>query len=202
MRTHRLVPLSLALGAVLGANPALAATAATAWSLDLASGTGNVEFHAIGNPGFLRIKGRAAKPPKGVLEIRGAEVTGEISIDLDSIDTGMSLRNRHMKEKYLETAKYPVARLRLVKLSLPPAFQETSAEFDAPFQATLDVHGTPSPVTGTIKVARRAERVTVAADFETKVADHRIEKPGYLGVTMADVVKIHCEFDAPLKAGR
>jgi len=172
------------------------------WSLDLQNGQAQVEFHAIGKPGFLRINGKAAKPPKGVLEIRGAEVSGEISIELDAIDTGIALRNRHMKEKYLETAKYPVARLRLTKLSLPPAFQDPSAEFEVPFQATLDVHGTPSPVTGTAKVLRKEGRVAVAADFETKVASHKIEKPGYLGVTMADVVKVHCEFDAPLKAGR
>ena len=71
---------------------------------DYTSASGTVEFcSATGHPSALHVDG------KGVglkdLSISQNNVTGTVSFDLNTLDTGISMRNEHMKEKYLEVTK-------------------------------------------------------------------------------------------------
>lgn len=44
---------------------------------------------------------------------------GEVHVDLASLDTGLSLRNKHMRENHLETDKYPEAMFQLESMTIP-----------------------------------------------------------------------------------
>ena len=73
---------------------------------------GDVKFTAVGKPGFLKIRGESkGQFPKGSIKIEKDSVTGEFDFDLKNLDTGIELRNTHMKDKYLEVAKFPSAKL-------------------------------------------------------------------------------------------
>src|SRR5689334_7763540 len=77
-------------------------------SINLDQGKGEVEFRAKGHPNAIKIV-RKGSAPHGVLNIEGQKVTGKVSFDLSSLDTGIKLRTRHMREKYLEVERFPEA---------------------------------------------------------------------------------------------
>ncbi len=80
---------------------------------------GEVKFIATGKPGFLKIKGESkGKGPAGKITITDGAATGEFTFELASLDTGIDLRNDHMKNKYLEIGKFPLARLAIDRLTI------------------------------------------------------------------------------------
>ncbi|MBI3535304.1 MAG: YceI family protein [Deltaproteobacteria bacterium] len=91
------------------------------WLVDLEKCNGSVAFKAIGRPSALKINGKGEKA-KGTLIIDGVVITGTTSFNLDSLDTGITLRNTHMKKKYLDTEKYPSAKFVFTSMTLPGSF--------------------------------------------------------------------------------
>ena len=91
---------------------------ALAAPIDLSKTSHEINFLAVGQPSALKISGKLApgSAMTGKLEVVKNELVGNASIALDSFDTGIGLRNRHMKEKYLETAKYPEAKISLKQI--------------------------------------------------------------------------------------
>lgn len=85
-------------------------------TLDLKEG--GMEFVAIGRPAMIRIKGEGPKP-EGNLSISDGNVSGKLLLALDKLKTGIDLRDTHMKDKYLETKKYPQAELTITKCQMP-----------------------------------------------------------------------------------
>ena len=83
--------------------------------IDLSTTEGKVEFLAVGQPSALKIRGKLSdeKPISGSLEVVDGSLSGTAKVKLDGFDTGIELRNRHMKEKYLETGKYPETAVKL-----------------------------------------------------------------------------------------
>ncbi|GIX06795.1 MAG: hypothetical protein KatS3mg115_1198 [Candidatus Poribacteria bacterium] len=49
---------------------------------------------------------RAEVTVEDLSDILSKKVAGKITVDLDTITTGISLRDKHMREQYLETDKY------------------------------------------------------------------------------------------------
>ncbi|MCZ2244207.1 YceI family protein, partial [Neisseria meningitidis] len=66
----------------------------------------SVIFEGVGNPGFLTIEGKGGKV-KSTMEVKDRKTSGTFEVELKDFDTGLSLRNSHMKDKYLEVSKYP-----------------------------------------------------------------------------------------------
>jgi polyisoprenoid-binding protein YceI len=121
----------------------------------------------------------------GTLTLEGAKpahLAGEVSMDLATIDTGISLRNQHLRENYLEVAKgdgFNKAVLSDIHLS------EVGGEaFDGttPFTGTLLLHGVKHPVTGTMEIHREGEGRRVRAEFPLILTDFAVTPPEYLGV--------------------
>lgn len=162
-----------------------------AW--DLENAKGKTVFRAIGRPSLLRVKG-SAHSPKGRIVMDGNAMSGVFTVALGEFDTGISLRNTHMREKYLEVAKYPQASLEIKKLLLPE-------KGEVAFDGALMLHGVTKPVQGKAQIERRtengAELLRVEATFELKISDFEIQTPSYAGITVADVVTVAVECEAP-----
>jgi polyisoprenoid-binding protein YceI len=176
--------------------PALAGGKWT-WNADKA--TGSVEFVAIGSPASLRIHGVGA-PPKGTMTITDRAVSGACTFDLASIDTGIALRNKHMREKYLETAKYPKAVFTIVKMILPDDLsnQSFSAE-KVQYSAKLKLHGVERAFEGTANVTREENGLKVETEFELKLADFDIKTPSFMDITVSETVEVTVQATAPLE---
>jgi polyisoprenoid-binding protein YceI len=166
---------------------AFTSQAAVESTLTLKPSKGDVQIEAVGRPAMVKIKGKG-EGPTGALKIVGATVTGDITFTLDTLDTGIDLRNEHMKEKYLETKKHPKATLTLKEVALPAGWTKEKPQVSgAKFKGELTLHGEKKPVEGTFEVTENKE---LKAKMELKISDYKIDIPSYLGITVADTVKV------------
>jgi polyisoprenoid-binding protein YceI len=123
-------------------------------------------------------------------------VHGALSADLTGIDTGIDLRNRHLREKYLEVDSQPayaVATLHTIRLSGAGA---AGLQGEVAFHGSFSLHGQSVPVMGQARLERLADRIKVEASFPVKVSDYGIKKPRHLGVGVKDTVTVKVSFDA------
>jgi polyisoprenoid-binding protein YceI len=121
---------------------------------------------------------------------------GRLVVDLRTIDTGIALRNDHLKEKYLEVDKgagYEQAVLSDVVLQ--------GLNADAPtgkgsFTGSLMLHGVKKTVTGPAEIRHAGTGWRVRASFPVNLPDYNIDKPRYLGVGVKDTVQVSVTFTA------
>jgi hypothetical protein len=117
-------------------------------------------------------------------------------VDLASLDTGIGLRNEHMKKNYLEVGRGQgfdhavLSRIRLGDAD-PQGIQGKT-----PFTGTFLLHGTTQPVSGQATIRRDGKDVRVEASFPVSVAAFGIEKPQYLGVGVRDQVTVNVSLTA------
>jgi len=129
-------------------------------------------------------------------------VTGEITFDLATLDTGIEMRNSHMKDKYLEIGRFPQAKLKLTEVTLPSSWSMDQPEIkDAAFKGLLTLHGIEKPVSGTFSASKNGSGIGVDAKFTTKITDFGIEIPKYLGITVADEVNMQVAMSELKTAG-
>lgn len=153
--------------------------------------------------------------PGGAFEAKTASITGrvalgagrplplagELSVDLASIDTGIALRNQHLREKYLEIAKGPAFDTAVLSdLRLSDA-DGAGFEGRTGFSGVLLLHGVKRPVSGTGEVRRVGPGARVEASFPLTLTDFGIEPPEYLGVGVANRVLVRVQLVAALAGG-
>jgi polyisoprenoid-binding protein YceI len=125
-----------------------------------------------------------------------AAFVGDLTVDLRTLDTGIGMRNDHMREQYLEVEKgdgFDKAVLSDVHLGEVDAetFQGRTT-----FTGTLRLHGTTRRITGAADVRRAGSSVRVEAAFPVTLADFGIPKPQYLGVGVKGEVQVKVSFTA------
>lgn len=140
----------------------------------------------------------------GPEKAKPASLTGELSVELATIDTGISLRNEHLREKYLQVARGPgFDKAVLSEIRVDDA---ADAGFDgrSAFTGTLSLHDARRQVTGTAVIRQLGSAVRVEASFPLALTDFGIEPPSYLGVGVANKVLVKVLFTATLQppAGR
>jgi polyisoprenoid-binding protein YceI len=162
----------------------LASTAAYA-ALTSASDA-KVSFGATGPAGF-KLEGTTS-------ELAVSEGAGNVvvSVQLGNLTTGISLRDHHMKEKYLEVGKYPSAVLTVARASLKLPSGGESQEADVP--GVLTLHGQTRAVT--VHYTAKSDGTAVAAQgrFHINMNEFGITVPSYLGVTVKPDVDVNASF--------
>lgn len=124
--------------------------------------------------------------PAGDFVGKTADVSGEATIKGDSVEadkivvnlknlkTGMSLRDKHAQEKYLETAKFPEAVL------------TKAVGKNGKGTGLLKIRGIEKEVSGTYKIDGKF----LKAEFPIKLSDFGITGVKYMGVGVDDEVKL------------
>jgi hypothetical protein len=120
---------------------------------------------------------------------------GALTVDLATLDTGIGLRNSHMRDNYLEVGRGE-GFSRAVLKDIAVGGDVATVSGQTSFTATLLVHGVERPVRGDARISRNAGRVRVEAGFPVVLADHEIAKPRYLGVGVRDQVQVRVRFEA------
>jgi hypothetical protein len=161
-------------------------------------GDGKVTFVATGTPSALKINGKMVsegeKSPLSVIfHMSGLTLTGHAEFQLASLDTGLDLRNKHMKEKYLETEKYPLAEFIWDPITLPAQF--TSGTFAGEFPATgeLKLRGVTRKLTGLFRIERNATEVQLRYTTSLKLSDFKIETPSYMGISVSEEISLETD---------
>ncbi|MAF12884.1 hypothetical protein CMK11_20735 [Candidatus Poribacteria bacterium] len=172
------------------------------------------------------ITGRAAKI-RGAIAIHdptrllGDSVDAWFEVDLTTIDTGIELRNAHMRDRFLQTADYPTATLRLrevtdavvaddagpdgvravsalepgvpTRLSILGSFRLHGAERQIQIDDLTVTHMSASDDT---KGVRPGDLLTVRGSFVIRLDDYDIERPRGLLLRLSDKVRVEFHMTA------
>lgn len=168
----------------------IAFNAAHAATIYKVSSGAKARFEASGKPSLMKIRGEGAEVT-GELQLGDSTATGKFELTLNQFDTGIGLRDRHMKEKYLETEKFPRAILEVKEVALPKGFQPGTDIKDAAFKGLLTLKGVTKPVSGTLNV--HGKELAINAKFQFSLADFPIGVPTYMGITVADQVSVSAD---------
>ena len=161
----------------------LAMSAPYAEAYEIAAG--KVSWLAVGKPGFLKITGEGGKLQGRAEAGADGKVSGTFTVKLADYTTGMDLRDKHMKEKYLEVAKHPEASVTVT------GWTPTVAE--SPFVGTLTLKGETKPVRDG-KASLREGKLHAA--FHVLLSDYpAVGVPSHLGITVAEDVTVEVEAD-------
>lgn len=110
----------------------------------------------------------------------------EITFPLNSLKTGMDLRDDHMKNNYLEVTKYPNAALKIMAFDLE----------DSVAKGRLNLHGVEKEVMLNFTATQKDDALTVESDFDLVLSDYGISIPSFQGITVAKDIKISVKFTA------
>lgn len=189
MNLHRIISLGVLVGFNL-------TTVAAVFPIDKSKSV--VEFTATGSPGGFKIVGTAGEGSSGgALQVNGTQVTGEVSVQLSTLDTGIELRTQHLKDKYLQVGQFPTAVVKLNPLTIPSPAQNFSTD-GLDFTGQLLLHGESQPIKGTVAVQRQNGSIAFDFQFVVRLSDHKIEIPSFAGVSVKEDVKVKASFSGPL----
>ncbi len=172
--------------------------AATKLILNLVQEKTPVEFLAIGRPSALKIKGTGAFA-SGFISFDEKGVSGELNLDLAKFETGLSLRDEHMKEKYLQISKngYSQAQIAIKEISISQSLFEKNQEIEnQSFKGILNLHGVKKEIKGSfsLKYEEKNSFASGNADFNIKLSDFNIDIPSFSGITVAEDVNVTIEY--------
>lgn len=172
--------------AVLSTAPALAAPAVT--------GTPKVTFVATGGMLIPDIEGTTSG-----LTVANDGTALLFTVGLGGLTSGIDLRDQHMREKYLDSPKFPVATLKIERSAL--TFPATSGEKKKGKAAgTFTVHGVSQPVNVGYALVKTNAGYKVDATFNLDLLKHGIPIPEYQMISIEPGVVASAIFefsDAP-----
>jgi len=153
---------------------------------------------------IVRIIGRTNKlSGQASIDLQNvAKSAGTVNVDLLTLDTGISLRNEHMR-KFLETDKYPAATYKFTSIKLDGNKLEPGKLVAGTATGTITIHGVTKPLQAPIELTylpqedpkyRPGDWVHFYSQFKVKVADFGIQIPGpMIGQKLANDLTIEID---------
>ena len=122
-------------------------------------------------------------------------VSGTLKVELQTLETGIGIRDRHMRNNYLEVEKPGFATATIDDIRVEKLDGKTT------FTGVLSLHGQKKKISGAADLQQRDGSIKVQAQFALKVSDFEIPAPTYLGVGVRDEIQIKVALTAtPAKA--
>lgn len=148
-----------------------------------------VQFTGVG-PGGFKMVGKTA-----ALSLVQDDKALTIVVALAELTTGIALRDKHMRDKYLEVQKFPDTRLTVPLAALPnPA---AGASVDVELKGNLTLHGVAREVPVKVQARCTPENVcTAKGSFTINMKDYGIVVPTYLGVTIKPDINVEAQLEA------
>ena len=134
-----------------------------------------------------KLEGRIDLDPANL----GDSIPVHFEVDLASLDTGLPMRNRHMRENHLETAKYPKAVFEGAAVRGPAgeALEPGKTKrFDV--EGTFTLHGVSRRirinVDATYAPQPQGDRISFQTTFPVLLGDYQISRPQFLFLKLAE----------------
>jgi polyisoprenoid-binding protein YceI len=159
---------------------------------------GVATFDAATNVPGIRIHGKSTS-----LSARAAIRSGEAGIVVDrleatipvkTLNTGMGLRDDHMRKYVFTTADGRVPDLRFAAENVSCAGSDGVSNCQV--AGHLEIRGKTEPCEIALKVARDGAAFRAVGDTTVKLSAYDIPAPSQLGVRTEDEIKVHLEFVA------
>jgi polyisoprenoid-binding protein YceI len=140
-----------------------------------------------------------------------AAASVDVTIDLTSLDTGISMRNEHMRsDKYLDTEKFASATFKSVSVAGPKSIAPNQAS-EINVTGDLTIHGVTKRVTVPVRVVVIPESelskgsrgpgdwIHATTTFSIKLTDYGITVPEKLVMKLANEVAVKLDVFAVAK---
>lgn len=164
----------------------LCATAAFAgWTK---SGAAEASFKAKG-PGGFKMEGKTT-----ALDVADDGKAVKVVVTLKDLSTGIALRDTHMRDKYLEVAKFPTTTLvvPIASLKIPAA----AGAIEGETKGTYTLHGVTKELPFKYKGACGADGVCkVDGEMDVNFKEFGISVPSYLGITVKPDLVVNAAFN-------
>lgn len=114
-----------------------------------------------------------------------------LEVDLASLDTGIGLRNRHMRENYLEVSRYPYATF---QGRIESVEAEPGGGFRVAARGGLSIHGVSRDRVLACRVEPAGAGFRARCGFEVLLTDHDIEIPRVMFLKLAEEIRLELDF--------
>ena len=141
-----------------------------------------LNFTAIGKPAFIKANG-SLPLARTDLVFESNSIQGTAEVELINLDSGIELRDKHLKEKYLQVEKYPKSSIEIPK-------QEIKYNKKIVLKAFLNLHGKKQEIILTTEFFKKDKMIKMLADFEIELSKFEIETPSFQGISAANKVKV------------
>jgi polyisoprenoid-binding protein YceI len=122
-----------------------------------------------------------------------AAASVQITINVDALDTGVGLRNKEMRERYLETNKFGTASFKSVSVTGPPSIAPNQPA-DISVTGDMTLHGVTKRMTIPVRVVLIPDgRVHATTNFKLHMPDFGISVPHNILVTVNDEVPVRLD---------
>jgi polyisoprenoid-binding protein YceI len=113
-------------------------------------------------------------------------------VDLNSLDTGIGLRNRHMRENYLETDKFPYTHY---KGKIASSKKLDDSTYAVVTEGSMFIHGIEKPlsVQGTL-VKKSDDQFRIKTNFQVKLSDFEIKIPSIMFYKINEIMELVLDF--------
>lgn len=133
----------------------------------------------------------------GYFKYNNADLTdGEVyfEVDLRKISTDNGLRDRHMRDNYLHTDKYPYASFSgKITKSIKKGNDKSGETFEVESNGKFKVHGKEKEIV--VKaIVTLGDKPNISARFNVSLPDHNIEVPSLMFQKISDIMKIEADF--------
>jgi len=141
--------------------------------------------------GSFEARTKALSGQVGMAPDTSQPLDGDLAVDLQTLETGIGLRDEHLRKKYLEVERGPTyAQAHLRNIRVEKLAGKT------PFRAVLMLHGQTKEVTGTADIKPEGDGYRLNASFPVRVSEFGIPEPTYLGVGVKDEVTVRVNLNA------
>ena len=112
-------------------------------------------------------------------------------VDLSTVDTGIGLRNRHMRENYLETDKYPMT---YFKGKLIRKTHEQSGILSVTAEGVMFIHGIEQKKSIQANLIPEEGGFHIETNFSVALPDYDIEVPQLMFLKINENIQLELDF--------
>jgi polyisoprenoid-binding protein YceI len=112
-------------------------------------------------------------------------------VDLNTIDTGIGLRNRHMRDNYLETDKFRYASYKGTFNNIKKISENN---YEVEVKGSMNIHGVTKPLTLKGKIMKNQNGLRIQSQFNISLLDHRIEVPEFMFLKISEIMDLRIDF--------
>ena len=125
---------------------------------------------------------------KAKLSLEKRKVSGEVRVALQFLDTGLSLRNKHLYD-LIKVSEHPEAIFTFTHWIIPRSQGKLSVE-GLPFKGNLQFFKANRPIEGLVKMEYDGKKIQATFHFEILLSQFGITPPSFMGVRVRDKVSV------------
>jgi len=123
--------------------------------------------------------------------VGGSDTEFYFEVDLASLDTGIGLRNRHMRDNYLEVDRHPYATFSGV---IERVVQMEPETYGVTVSGNISIHGKDRPLRAPCDITTRDDGYRAKCSFRVLLTDFDIKIPRVMFLKIADEIQLELDF--------